>query len=106
MLANRGIMMPMEGAMVVLLRLPSSVEKEGEPNSKYFFLKIAYILENSNFYLQRIHKLEKDMEKNNCVQFLNKLSSSKFHIMIEFQYLIGNQVFSNIIQLRSVSLSF
>ena len=45
---------------------------------------MAYTLENSNFYLQPIHKLEQDMEENNCMQFVNKLNSSTFHIMIEF----------------------
>lgn len=45
---------------------------------------MAYTLENNNFYLQPIHKLEQDMEENNCMQFVNKLNSSTFHIMIEF----------------------
>lgn len=92
MLANGGIKMPMEGAMMVLPGPTSSVEK-GKPNSQCFFLKIAYILENSNFYLPLIPKLDQGTEKNNCVHFFKKLSSSISHIMIEFQYFTENWVF-------------
>lgn len=58
--------------------------KEESQAENIFFLKMAYTLENNNFYLQPIHKLEQDMEENNCMQFVNKLNSSTFHIMIEF----------------------
>lgn len=32
------------------------------------------------------------MEENNCIQFLNKLHSSTFHIMIKFQDFTENRV--------------
>lgn len=53
------------------------VVEKGKPNYKYFFLKIAYNLENSNFYLQLIHTVEQDMEKNNSTIFQQ---TKLFHI--------------------------
>lgn len=52
-----------EGPVIVVVGLTSSVVKGGNQNKNFFFLKIAYILENNNFYLQLIHKLDQDMEK-------------------------------------------